>query len=49
MVTHINVAVDDELAERARKIKSDNNWSWPVFFEQAVESLDDGGERENGE
>lgn len=36
MVSHINFAVDDSLAERARKIKRANDWSWAEFLEHAV-------------
>lgn len=40
MVSHINFAVDDELAERARKIKKFHGWSWEDMFETAVEEFE---------
>lgn len=45
MVTHINVAVDDGLADRAREVKDNRGWTWEKFFEAAVAEFgDDGGE-----
>lgn len=44
MVTHINVAVDDDLAERAREAKNKHGWTWEEFFEAAVVEFDDGGD-----
>lgn len=41
MVTHINVAVDDDLAERGRAIKKEKNWSWEQFYKHAVEEFED--------
>lgn len=40
MVTHINFAVEDDVAERARTIKNENDWSWPQFFEESVEQFE---------
>lgn len=36
MVSHINFAVDDELAERGREVKKRRGWTWEEFFEHAV-------------
>lgn len=44
MVTHINFAVDDDLAERAKRVKGDRDLSWPEFLEVAVHELGDGDE-----
>lgn len=44
MVSHINFAVDDELAERGREVKNANGWTWEEFFAAAVEEFDDGGD-----
>lgn len=35
-MTTVNVEIDDELAERARRIKEEFDLTWPEFFEQAV-------------
>lgn len=40
MVTHINFAVEDDVAERAKDIKNNNDWSWPVYFEKATENFE---------
>lgn len=40
MVTHINFAVDDETAQRAKDIKDDKDLSWPEFLEVATEELE---------
>lgn len=40
MVTHINFAVDDETAERAKEIKDERDLSWPEFLEVAIEELE---------
>lgn len=40
MVTHINFAVEDDLAERAKEIKNARDWSWPVYFEHATENFE---------
>lgn len=42
MVTHINFAVDDELAEEARDVKDVHGWTWEEFFEEAVTEFGDG-------
>lgn len=42
MVSHINFAVDDELAERGREVKADRGWTWEELFEHAVNEFDDG-------
>ena len=44
MVSHINFAVDDDLADRGRKVKDSNDWTWEEFFAAAVEEFDDGGD-----
>lgn len=42
MVTHINVAVDDDLAEQARQTKNAHGWTWEEFFAAAVEEFGNG-------
>jgi hypothetical protein len=42
MVTHINFAVDDAVAERAREIKEEKDLSWPEFLEVATEEMSNG-------
>jgi hypothetical protein len=44
MVSHINVAVDDPVFERAKAIKEENGWSWPEFFERATEQFEEADE-----
>lgn len=44
MVSHINFAVDDDLAERAREVKSQQDLTWKEFFEQAVSEIENGNE-----
>lgn len=45
MVTHLNVAVDDELAARAKAVKESRGWTWEQFIDAAAEEFDhDGGE-----
>jgi len=44
MVTNINVAVDDDLAERGREVKESHDWTWEQLFAEAIEEFDDGGE-----
>lgn len=41
MVKHINVAVDDDVFDRAKEIKEQRHWSWPEFFEQATERFEE--------
>jgi len=40
MVTHINIAVDDKLAERARQTKQANGWTWEEFIEAAANEFE---------
>lgn len=42
MVSHINFAVDDELAERARLVKDSHGWTWEQFFAAATEEFENG-------
>jgi len=42
MVSHINFAVDDDLAERARAVKNSQSWTWEEFFAAATEEFEDG-------
>jgi hypothetical protein len=42
MVSHINFAVDDDLAERARDVKEDRGWTWEELFAEAVGEFEDG-------
>lgn len=44
MVSHINFAVDDDLAERARDVKDAHGWTWEELFENAVKEFEDGDE-----
>jgi len=44
MVTHINFAVDDELADRGRAVKEARGWSWQEFYENAVEEFENGND-----
>lgn len=41
MVTHINVAVDDETGDRARELKEQRGWSWEEFIEHALDEFED--------
>lgn len=41
MVSHINVAVEDSVFERAKAIKEENGWSWPEYFEKATEHFEE--------
>jgi len=43
MVTHINFAVDDGLADQARTLKDENDLSWPEFLALSVEMLEQSG------
>lgn len=40
MVSHINIAVNDDLAERARAVKAEQNLTWEEFIEAAVEHME---------
>lgn len=40
MVTYINFAVDDELADRAKDVKDERGLSWPEFLELATEMME---------
>ncbi len=40
MVSHINFAVDDDLADRARAVKDARGWSWAELMEHAVEEFE---------
>jgi hypothetical protein len=42
MVTHINFAVDDDLAERGKAVKDARGWTWEQFFETAVKDFENG-------
>lgn len=42
MVSHINIAVDDDLAERARQVKNKQGWTWEEFFKAATEEFENG-------
>lgn len=41
MVKHINFAVDDDLAERAKSTKDELDLSWPEFLEEATSELEE--------
>jgi len=40
MVTHINIAVDDDLAERAKQAKNERGWTWGQFIEAATDEFE---------
>lgn len=44
MVSHINFAVDDDLADRGRAVKEAHGWTWEELFEAAVEEFENGDE-----
>jgi len=44
MVSHINFAVDDELAERGRAVKDEHDWTWEELFAAAVQEFECGDE-----
>lgn len=44
MVSHINFAVDDDLADRGRAVKREKDWTWEELFEAAVEEFENGDE-----
>jgi hypothetical protein len=44
MVSHINFAVDDDLAARGRAVKDAHGWTWEELFAAAVEEFEDGDE-----
>jgi hypothetical protein len=44
MVTHINVALDDDLADRAREVKEDRDWSWAELIANAVDEFEAHGD-----
>lgn len=41
MVTHIRIAVDDELGDRAKAVKNERSLSWREFLEVATEELEE--------
>lgn len=41
MVSHINVAVDDDVAERARRVKDQRDLNWAEFIEEATRLFED--------
>jgi len=41
MVSHIHFTVDDSVAEEAKRVKDNNDLSWPEFLEAATEALDE--------
>lgn len=44
MVTHLNIALDDDLADEARAVKDRNGWTWEEFVSAAVEEFENGDE-----
>lgn len=44
MVSHINFAVDDDLADRGREVKEQHGWTWEELFEHAVEEFENGND-----
>ena len=48
MVSHINVAVDDDTLERAKRIKQHKNWSWEQYIEASIKQFEDDFELSEG-
>lgn len=44
MVTHLNVAVDDELAQRAKDTKEAHGWTWEEFIQAATAEFEQHGD-----
>lgn len=44
MVTHINVAIDDDLVDRAREVKEYREWTWEELIENAVTEFEADGD-----
>jgi hypothetical protein len=44
MVTHLNITLDDDVADDARDIKNELGITWPEFIEEATDALDDGAD-----
>jgi len=40
MVTHINVSLDDDTADRAKAVKNQQGWTWEEFIMHATEEFD---------
>lgn len=47
MVTNLNIALDDDVAERAREVKEERGLTWAEYVEEAAEALA-GGEAGGG-
>lgn len=43
MVTTLNITLDDNVADRARRVKDQQDLTWPEYVEAAAEALDDEG------
>ncbi|WP_281381298.1 hypothetical protein [Halobellus ruber] len=41
MVTTLNITLDDDVAERARRVKDDRGLTWAEYVEVAAEALED--------
>jgi len=41
MVSHIHFTVDDDVADRAKRVKDERGLSWPEFLEEATEVLEE--------
>lgn len=41
MVKHLNIAIDDDLHDRASDVKAARGWTWEEFIEQAVTEFED--------
>lgn len=41
MVTTLNITLDDDVADRARRVKDEQGLTWPEYIEAAAEALDD--------
>lgn len=44
MVTHLNIALDDDAAERVRSVKEDLGLTWAEFLVEAADALENGRE-----
>lgn len=40
MVTNLNIALDDDVAERVRKVKEEQGLTWAEYVEKAADALD---------
>lgn len=41
MVKHINIPIDDDLADRAIALKNSRDWTWEDLIRNAIEEFED--------